>query len=426
MAARLEGTYYEATAPRERERAPLKGDQRFDVGVIGAGYTGLSAALHLRARGLRVAVLERERIGAGASGRNGGQVITGQRVDQDELERNYGEERARALWHLAQDAKTLVRNLIAEHAIACDVTPGHLAAAVKSSHAKSLAGYAELLASRYGYLHGRYISRADMPSFVQSERYLGGYFDSDGFHLHPLNYVLGLARAAEAARVAIYENTRVIGIDRGKKIRLSTGGGSVECDYAVVACNGYLERLVPDIASHILPIKNYVVATEPLGDARARALIPSGAAVADTKFVLDYYRLSADGRLLFGGGETYGGAEPRDLAEFVRPHVERVFPQLSGIAIDHAWGGTLAITLPRLPHVGRLAPNLFFAQGFSGQGVAIATQLGKLMADAIAGEAANFEVYESLAVPAIPGGTMLRRPLLTLGLMWYALRDRLP
>ncbi|MBI1210852.1 MAG: FAD-dependent oxidoreductase [Alphaproteobacteria bacterium] len=425
MPAQFEGSYYEATVRRERERAPLKGDQRFDVSVIGGGYTGLSTALHLRARGLRVAVLERKRIGAGASGRNGGQVITGQRVDQDVLEQKFGEDRARTLWNLAQDAKSLVRSLIADHAIACDLTPGHVTAAAKRSHARHLAAYAEFLTNRYAYSSGRFVSQDEMRSLVACDGCFGGYHDADAFHINPLAYAYGLAAAAEAAGSTIYENSRVIGIDRGKRLRIATGGGSIDCDFAVVACNGYLDDLVPDVAGHILPISNYVIATEPLDDARAKALIPSRAAVADTKFVLDYYRLSPDNRLIFGGGETYGNA-PADIGEFVRPYVERVFPQLKGVGIDHAWQGTLAITLPRLPHVGRIAPNLFFAQGYSGHGVAIATHMGKLLADAIAGNDENFAVYEHLNVPKLPGGSLLRRPLLTLGMTWYALRDRLP
>jgi gamma-glutamylputrescine oxidase len=425
MPARFEGSYYEATVRRERERAPLKGDQRFDVCIIGGGYTGLSTALHLRARGLRVAVLERERVGVGASGRNGGQVITGQRVDQDALEQKYGEERARALWTLAQDAKSLVRSLIADHAIACDLVPGHIAAAAKRSHIRPLAAYAEHLASRYGYASGRFVSQDEMPTLVASGRYFGGYYDTDAFHIHPLAYVLGLARAAEAAGATIYETSRVIGIDRGKRLRIATGGGSVDCEHAVIACNGYLGNLVPEIAGYILPLANYIVATEPLDEARATALIPSRASVADTNFVLDYYRISPDNRLIFGGGETYGSA-PTDIGEFVRPYLERTFPQLKGVAIDYAWQGMLAITRPRLPHVGRLEKNLFFAQGYSGQGVAIATHMGKLLADAIAGDGEKFAVYEQLGVPELPGGSLLRRPLLTLGMIWYALRDRLP
>jgi len=425
MPARFEGSYYEATVRRERDRAPLKGDQRFDVGVIGGGYTGLSTALHLRARGLRVAVLEREQVGAGASGRNGGQVITGQRVDQDALEQKYGEERARTLWNLAQDAKSLVRGLIADHAIACDPTPGHLAAAAKKTHARRLATYAEHLATRYQYSFGRFVAQDEMRSLVANDRYFGGYYDTDAFHINPLAYARGIARAAELAGATIYENSRVIGIDRGKRLRLATGGGSVDCEFAVVACNGYLGNLLPDVAGYVLPINNYIAATEPMDDARAKALIPSHAAVSDTKFVLDYYRLSPDNRLIFGGGETYG-TEPTDIGEFVRPYIERAFPQLKDIAIDYAWQGTLAITLPRLPHVGKLGSNLFFAHGYSGQGVAIATHMGKLVADAIGGDAEKFAVYEGLGVPELPGGAMLRRPLLTLGMMWYALRDRLP
>lgn len=426
MPARFEGSYYEATARRGRERAPLKGDQRYDVGVIGGGYTGLSTALHLRAQGLRVAVLEKDRVGAGASGRNGGQVITGQRVDQDTLESKFGETRARELWNLAADAKSLVRGLITDRAIACDMVPGHISAAAKPSHARYLAAYTEHLASRYGYAAGRFVPQSEMRSLVGCEHCYGGYYDTDSFHIHPLNFALGLAHAAEAAGATIYETSRVIGIDRGKKLRLATGGGSVECDFAVVACNGYLGGLVPDIEGHILPLRNYIVATEPLGDRRAAEIIPSRAAVSDTKFVLDYYRLSPDNRLIFGGGETYGNTVPSDIGEFVRPYVERAFPQLKGVAIDHAWEGMLAITLPRLPHVGRIGANLFFAQGYSGQGVAIATHMGKLIADAIAGDVEKFAVYESLNVPEIPGGALLRRPLLTLGMMWYALRDRLP
>lgn len=425
MTARFAGSYYEATVRRDRERSPLKGDQRYDVCVIGGGYTGLSTALHLRARGLRVAVLERDRAGAGASGRNGGQVITGQRVDQDALEQKFGEERARTLWQLAQDAKSLVRSLVVDHEIACDLVPGHLTAAAKRAHANHLLAYAEHLATRYGYSAGRFVSQDEMQSLVACDRYFGGYYDAEAFHINPLAYAQGLARAAENGGATIYENSRVIGIDRGKRLRIATGGGSVDCEFAVLACNGYLGNLVPEVASYILPISNYVVATEQLDAARAQSLIPSRAAVADTKFVLDYYRLSPDNRLIFGGGETYGAA-PTDIGAFVRPHLERVFPQLKNVAIDYAWQGTLAITLPRLPHVGKLGANLFFAQGYSGHGVAIATHMGKLIADAIAGDSEKFSVYEALNVPELPGGTMLRRPLLTLGMMWFALRDRLP
>jgi gamma-glutamylputrescine oxidase len=425
MTASQPRSYYLATAVGQIARASLNGGRETDVCVIGAGYTGLSCALHLAKAGLKVVVLEAEVAGFGASGRNGGQVITGQRVDQIELERRYGNGRARALWDLALEAKELVRTLIASHAIECDLTPGHISAAVRTSHAVELESYAELLAERYSYSSAKFVTAAEMPALVASNNYKGGLYDTTSFHLHPLNYALGLARAAEAVGVTILEHSAVSAVEPGGKIRISTPGGWVSANFAVYACNGYLGALNADLARTIMPISNYVAATEPLGAERARALIPSNAAVADTKFVLDYYRLSADGRLIFGGGESYGNRDIDDAAPIVRPHILRVFPQLKDARIDFAWGGRLAITMPRLPHVGRLSPNIYFAQGYSGQGVAIATLVGKLIAEAIAGQAGRFDVYEGLKIPPLPGGAFLRKPLLTLGLLWYALRDRL-
>lgn len=425
MTASRPRSYYLATANGQRSRSQLNGARETDVCVIGAGYTGLSCALHLAKVGLKVVVLETEFAGFGASGRNGGQVITGQRVDQVELERRYGDGHARALWELALEANSLVRNLIASHAIDCDLTPGHISAAVKVSHATELESYAEHLAERYSYSSARFVRAGDMPALVATQNYKGGLYDTSSFHLHPLNYALGLARAAEEAGAVILENSAVAGVDPGGKIRISTQRGTLSANFAVYACNGYLGNLNGELARTIMPISNYIAATEPLGAERARALIPSNAAIADTKFVLDYYRLSADGRLIFGGGETYGDRDIDDAAPIVRPHILRVFPQLKDVRIDYAWGGRLAITLPRLPHVGRLSPNLYFAQGYSGQGVAIATLVGKLVAEAITGQATRFDVYESLKIPPLPGGAFLRKPLLTLGLLWYALRDRL-
>jgi gamma-glutamylputrescine oxidase len=425
MAASRLDSYYEASAIGRRAHPQLNGVCDADVCIVGAGYTGLSCAIHLAQRKLNVVVLEAETVGFGASGRNGGQVITGQRVDQIELERRYGEGRARALWDLALEASSLVRALIDRHAIECDATAGHLTAAVRDSHARELEAYIDHLAERYRYAEARFVTAREMPSLVATRNYKGGMYDAGGFHLHPLNYALGLARAASDNGARIFENSRVDRVVPGAKIHVETPAGTVSARFAVYACNGYLGDLNGELARTILPISNYIAATEPLGDARAKALIPSGTAVADTKFVLDYYRLSADGRLLFGGGETYGGGDVKDAAPIVRPHILRVFPQLGDVRIDYAWGGRLAITWPRLPHVGRLAPNLYFAQGYSGQGVAIATLVGKLIAEAIAGQAQRFDVYEGLNVPPLPGGALLRKPLLTLALTWYALRDRL-
>jgi len=425
MTASQIDSYYLASAIGRRTRPQLNGARNADVCVIGAGYAGLSCALHLAKAGLDVVVLEAAYAGAGASGRNGGQVITGQRVDQEELERKYGDARARTLWELALEARTLVRALIAANEIDCDVTPGHLTAAVHQSHARDLQAHVDHLGARYGYAAARYVPEREIPGLVATRNYKGGLYDTEAFHLHPLNYAFGLARAVDATGAAVFENSRATEVERGNKVRVVTPSGVVTANFAVYCCNGYLGGLSPELAQTIMPLSNYIAATEPLGAARAKALIPSGAAVADTKFVLDYYRLSADGRLIFGGGETYGDRDVENPAPIVRPHMLRVFPQLGDVRVDYAWGGRLAITMPRLPHVGRLAPNLYFAQGFSGQGVAIATLVGKLLAEAITGQAARFDVYESLKVPPLPGGALFRKPLLTLGLMWYALRDRL-
>jgi gamma-glutamylputrescine oxidase len=424
VASRLD-SYYLATAVGQRARPSLKGVHEADACVVGAGYTGLSTALHLAKTGLKVAVLEAEYAGFGASGRNGGQVITGQRVDQIELERRCGVTHARALWNSALEAKALVRALIAAHEIDCDVSPGHLSAAAKPAHAVALEQEAAHLERNYGYTAMRFVGMKEMPALVATENYHGGVLDSAGFHLHALNYALGLARACDEAGVALFEGSRVRRIKRGDRLRLTTDDGEVVAPHAVVACDGYLGELEPELARRIVPIKNYIIATAPLGEERARALIPCGAAVADTKFVLDYYRLSADGRLLFGGGETYGSQDVTGVERFVRRYMLRVFPRLADAAIDYAWGGNVAITLPRLPHLGRLTSNLYFAQGYSGQGVALATLAGKLIAETVAGQTSKFDVYESLKIPPMPGGTWLQEPLAALGMLWYALRDRL-
>lgn len=425
MTASRTKSYYLATAIGQRARPQLNGTRDADVCVIGAGYTGLSCALHLAKAGMKVVVLEAETAGYGASGRNGGQVITGQRVDQDELENRYGEAHARSLWDLALEARELTRTLIASNAIDCDESPGHFTAAVRESHARAIKAYVDFLRTRYNYSTASYIPADRVHEVVSCHNYKGGMLDSASFHLHPLNYALGLARAAEAAGAEILEHSAALSVNQSATVRIETANGSVSAKFVVYACNAYLSNLNRDLARTIMPISNYIATTEPLGPERAKALIPSGAAIADTKFVLDYYRLTADHRLLFGGGESYGNRDLDNVGEIVRPHIERVFPQLKGVRIDHAWGGRLAITLPRLPHLGRLAPNAYFAQGYSGQGVAIATLAGKLLAEAIQGQASRFDVYASLRIPELPGGTLLRKPLLALALTWYALRDRL-
>jgi gamma-glutamylputrescine oxidase len=418
-------SYYAATANAMPEHPTLRGSVYADVCVIGGGLTGVSAALHLAERNFDVVLLEAARIGAGASGRNGGQVHSGQRLGVLALERMFGEERARLLWQLAEEAKVTVRHRIERHAIACDLRPGVLTAAHRPGDADALERTAERLAERYDYPHARYVSRDEIAEMLGTRRYHGGLLDRGACHLHPLNYVLGLADAALAADARLFEHSRALRIEATRPPIVATEHGRVEARYVVLAMNGYLGALVPELAGWIMPINNFMLATAPLGEAAARALIRDDVAVADTRFVLDYYRLSSDRRLLFGGGETYGPRVPGDIKSLVRRCMLRVFPQLADVAVDYGWGGTLAITRSRLPHFARLAPEVFVAHGYSGQGIALATLAGKLIAEAVAGTADRFDVMADLGLEPFPGGTLMRRPALIAGMLYYGLRDRL-
>ncbi len=418
-------SWYAATATPLAPFPPLEGETRADVCVIGGGYTGLSAALHLAEAGLDVVLLEANRVGWGASGRNGGQVGSGQRQDQDWLERTVGLDRARALWDMGEDAKALVRELIARHAIACDLAPGIVYAAHKPAYAPEYQAYAEKLIRDYGYAEAEPLDRAGIRALLGSDAYHGGYLDRGAAHLHPLNYALGLARAATTAGLRLHEASRVTGITPGDPARVTTTTGIVTAPFVILATNGYLGDLAPEVAARVMPINNFIAATEPLGPERAAELIRDNRAVADSRFVVNYFRLTPDHRLLFGGGESYGWRFPDDIAGVVRPRMEAIYPQLDGVGITHAWGGTLAITVNRMPAFQRLAPNVLSAAGYSGHGVALATLAGKAMAEALRGSPARFELIAGIPQRRFPGGAALRHPLLVLAMSWYALRDRL-
>ena len=419
------GSYYAATAPAVDPRPVLGGRERADVCIVGAGFTGISAALHLAERGYSVIVLEAERVGWGASGRNGGQVGSGMRESMDELERTLGPSRAEDLWVLSEEAKAIIADRIARHGIECDWRPGNLLASTRERYLGWMEAEAELCNRRYGYRGYRMLSRAEMREEVASECYAGGRMDAGGGHLHPLRFVLGMAAAAAGAGARIFEGSSVQRIRWGRSAEVSTARGVVTAEHVVLAGNAYLGRLEPRLEPRIMPIVNHQLATEPLGERRARSLVRSGACVHSTKFVVDYFRCTADHRLLFGGGETYSDRPPDDLEGFVRRYMLRVFPQLADVRIDHAWSGRLAITRSRLPHVGRVAPNGIFAHGFSGHGVALTQIAGKLIAEAVAGTAERFDVLAGLRHRAFPGGRRLRHPLLVLGMLYYALRDKL-
>ncbi len=417
-------SWYAATAhPMDRFPA-LAGDVTADVCVVGGGYTGLSAALHLAEAGFDVILLEAHRVGFGASGRNGGQLGSAQRMDQEDLERLVGNVDAAKLWDLAEDAKDLVKGLIERHRIDCDLKPGIASLGFSDAERRELHDHVAHLSDRYGYDHIQPLDADAGHALCPSPAYRGGYLDMGAAHLHPLNYALGLARAATAAGVRIHEATEVLEIAEGSPATLQTAQGRVKADHVILACNGYLGSLNPKVASRVMPINNFIAATEPLGDDAARVLTQD-VAVADTKFVINYFRLSADKRLLFGGGESYGYRFPSDIAATVRKPMTGIFPHLRDVKIDYAWGGTLAITMRRMPYLARIAPNILSASGYSGHGVGTATHAGQLMALAIQGQAEGFDTLSRVPAQPFPGGPALRTPLLAMAMTWYALRDRL-
>ena len=418
-------SYYAVSANAHPQHPELEGEVQADVCVVGGGFSGVSAALHLAERDYDVVLLEAARLGWGASGRNGGQISTGLRKDITKIESELGRERARALWDMAEEAKAIIADRIERHGIQCDYKRGNLVAVTRERFLPDLAAEAEHLARYYDYDGYRMLDRAKIREAVASEQYCGGLMDSGGGHLHPLNFVLGMADAALAAGVRIYETSPVESVRWGASPQVETNSGHVRCRYVLFCCNAYLGGIESRISAKMMPIGNHVCATEPLGVERARALIHDDCCVSATKFVVDYYRLSADHRMLFGGGETYSYNDPADIKSFVRHYMLKVFPQLADVRIDYAWSGQVAVTMSRLPHFGRLGANGFFVQGFSGQGVALTQLAGRLLAEAVAGGAERFDVFASLEHRSFPGGELLRRPLLVAGMLYYALRDRL-
>lgn len=417
-------SWYAATCDLLPAFDALYDPQSADVCVIGAGYTGLSTALHLAEAGYKVVVLEAQRIGFGASGRNGGQIGTGQRLEQGSLIKLAGAQTADFLWDLAEESKATVKSLIRKHNIECYLKSGIADLGLNRSQVKVMHQYADFLAERYGYEHITKLDKEAAHALCPSPAYHGGYLDHEAGHLHPLRYAIGLAKAALSAGVRIFENTEVTSLDKGEKVKVHTSNSTLTCDYAVLACNGYLGNLEPSVASRVMPINNFIVATEPLG-ADAAKVLTQDVAIADSKFVINYFRLSHDGRLLFGGGENYNYRFPTDIAVAVRKPMSEIFPHLCDIRIDYAWGGTLGITVRRMPYFRKLSPNTFSASGYSGHGVSMATLAGKLVAKAIDGETAGFDAFSKVPSFPFPGGAHVRYPLLVLAMTWYTLRDRL-
>ncbi|PCJ93505.1 MAG: FAD-dependent oxidoreductase [Hyphomicrobiales bacterium] len=397
--------------------------QKFDVAIIGGGYTGLSAALHLAQKGVRVAVLEANRMGWGASGRNGGQIHSGQRQDPEWFEARYGLQAAKDYFELGNEGVKLVHDLADQHGIECELKPGLLHASHKQSYIGEYQEHVENLNKNYnGNL--QWLDAAETAKRLGTESYFGAIYDPSGGHLHPLKFALGLAKAAQKAGAVLFEHSAVTGLEKGACYTLTTTEGSVVADQVLLCCNGYLPAgLAPQSDARVMPINNFIAATRPLTSDEIPIIRDECA--SDSRFVINYWRMSADKRLLFGGGENYSSRFPGDIKSFVRKPLAQIYPQFKDIEIDYAWGGTLGVTVHRVPFFSQLKPGLWTASGFSGHGVTIAPLAGQILAEAVLDDTARFDAFAKLPTPAFPGGRLLRWPTLVAGMCWYALRDRI-
>ncbi|WP_020593816.1 NAD(P)/FAD-dependent oxidoreductase [Kiloniella laminariae] len=417
-------SYYSASMNPAPLRPTLEGEHDCDVCVVGGGMTGTSAALHLAEKGYRVILLEGNCISWGASGRSGGQMIIGYNQSYQDMIKMLGRDDAQKLWTMGEEAMDLARDTIAKHNIECDLASGHYHVATKQRHIDDLQEYADDLESA-GYKGCELLDRTAIRTKIASDRYLAGVFDPRGGHLHPLNYTLGLASAAENAGAVIYENSRVIKITHGSSPRVYTDKGTVRCKHVALCANAYLDGLEQQIDRKIMPVGTYILATDPFSKEEAEELISGNAAVADILFVLNYYRFSGDRRLLFGGKVSYSGKDPADIGRAMQKTMLEYFPQLAHKKVDYAWGGNVAITVNRLPHFGKISSSTYFAHGFSGHGVVLTGLAGKLIAESIAGDAERFDVFARIPHRTFPGGKLMRTPALALAMTYYRLRDLL-
>lgn len=420
-------SYYAATAARREVHAPLEAAIECDVAVVGGGLAGLSAAIELADRGFAVALLEAHEIGWGASGRNGGQAIAGLACDQAVIERQLGAAASRAVWDMTIEALRLIAERIDRFGIACEWQPGFLSLAVNARKARDLHAWHLHMAHAYDH-RTTWIEPARLPDWIASPRFHAGVHDPHGGHLHPLKYCLGLGRAAAGLGVKMFEHTPVTAVEPGGgAVRVRSARGSVRASYALLAGNVYLDGLAPQLQARVMPVGTYIVASEPLDPALCASLIPSRAAVCDTNFVLDYFRPTADHRMLYGGRVSYSTATPPNLAASMQRRMARTFPQLKETKVDFSWGGFVDVSMNRAPDFGRLpgAANVYYLQGFSGHGLALTGLAGRLVAEAIDGDAGRFDTFAKIRHRPFPGGRLLRTPALVAGMAYYRLRDLL-
>ncbi|MEM9331310.1 MAG: FAD-binding oxidoreductase [Pseudomonadota bacterium] len=418
-------SWYAASAKQMDTFPHAEGEIAVDVCIIGAGFSGLSCALHLAELGFKVAVLDAQRVGWGASGRNGGQIGTGQRIGPEELEQLVGDTLAKEAFDIGVDAASLVRDLVKKHKIDCGLKDGSIEAYHKKRYDKYGPAEVEHLKTKYNYHSMSFLTPDEMREKIGSPDYSAGLLDTHAGHLHPLDYAHGLARAATKAGAEIFEMSRVKSVIDGSKCIVKTEAAEVTAEHVVLAANGYLGNLDKHVADRVMPINNFIIATEPLDDATCQSLIRDGECVHDSRFVVNYFRISPDNRMLFGGGENYTYKFPADIIKTVRKPMLKVFPQLSDVRVDFAWGGTLAITMNRVPHFEFRSDGIINISGYSGSGIHMATMSGKIAAEAINGQMSKFDIMSKLPTPKFPGGAALRWPLLPLALTWYALRDRI-
>ena len=418
-------SYYAASANPAPERPELMGDHQIDVCIVGAGYSGLSTGLYLAEKGYKVAIIEGARVGWGASGRNGGQIVNGLNASLQTIKKRYGQDTATFVAGLVQEGGEIIRERISTYDIQCDLKEKNIFTGLTSAHMVELEERMKLWAS-YGIKNQEMLDKDQLRKHVNSDLYAGGLIDHSGGHMHPLNLALGEAAAFEQNGGTIYEMSAVIDVDHAAaQPVVKTAKGSMTCKTLVLCGNAYLGHVVPTLTSRVMPVSTQVMATEPLGEARARELIPSDACVEDIRYILDYYRLSGDKRMLFGGGTVYGGADPSDIKAKLQRNMDKVFPQLKGVKIDYAWSGNFALSFSRVPQMGRIGSNTYFAHGYSGHGVTGSHTFGRILAEAIHGDMTRFDVFAKVPWYPFPGGRMFRVPYSVMGSWWYGLRDRM-
>ena len=429
-----QNSYYAASANEQPQYSTLEGDIEADVCVVGGGFAGLSAAIELADRGYKVVVLEAHHIGFGASGRNGGQLIAGLACEQDVIEKALGFDAAKQVWNMTLEALDLVRERVKRFDIKCDLVDGFLGVSVGAKKGKSLRKWFDNMATKYGYdSDAKWIEPAYLKDWISSPRYFNGYYDKRSGHVHPLNYCLGLAKGAASLGVQIYQNSAVTHMQQGETVKLQTETGSIKAKFVVLAGNIFLSEIAPELApalaKRIMPVGTYIIGTEPIDAKLVAKLIPSNAAVCDTCFALDYFRFSGSNnassqRMIFGGRVSYSAMTPRNLTQSMQARMTAAFPQLKDTKVEYTWGGYVDISMNRAPDFGRVAPNVYYLQGFSGHGVALTGLAGKLVAEAISGQAERLDLISSIKHHDFPGGRLLRTPALVLGMAWYQLREK--